>query len=205
MTVIPVSRMLFELGPPAAAVDTQAEKSAAELRCKSCRTEDEIRAEVHEAHARGVAEGWECGRTEGIRTEEQIRSSLADEQDARFAELANEAKSRIEAGLECLRTETSKDVAQALAAFFQVKIELEAVEAMSNELCRIFSEKAPARVTIRGPRDWIDRLAALPQIAGGAGGVDLQVSDKIDVAITIDSTTLETTVGEWLSGLRCAR
>lgn len=202
MTVIPVSRMLFELGAPAGTVATQA---AAAPRCKRCRSEDELRAEVDEAHARGVAEGWERGRTEGIQSEVQLRSRLADEQDARLAALAHEAMSKIEAGLERLSAETSNVVAQTLAAFFQGKIEFEAMEALSNELGHIFSEKAPARVTIRGPREWIDRLTALPEIAGAAGGVDLQVSDRVDVAITIDGTTLETTVGEWLAGLRSAQ
>lgn len=202
MAVIPVSRMLFELGMPASAAANEGEKAAVARRCINCRSEEEVRTEVENAHARGVAEGRERGRSERIQSEQQMRDSLAEEQDARLAALAHEAVGRIDAGIERLRAETSSAVAQALVGFFQGKIELEAIETLAADVRDILAEKGAARVAIRGPQSWIDRLVVLPEVANGSVKVEVQVSDAIDVTLNIDGTILETSIAQWLAGLR---
>lgn len=202
MAAIPVARMLFELGVPGAA--TGLAEAKASQRCGNCRGESEIRAEIEQAHARGVAEGLERGRSERMQSEQELLASLQDRQDARLSALANEARTSLDAGLAGVHAEMSKAVGRALAAFFQGRIEHEATAALSNELTRIISEHGAARVTIRGPEPWIDRLAALGEVMSGVAKLDVQANDSADVTITIDGTVLETTVGAWLDGLGSA-
>jgi hypothetical protein len=201
MAAIPVARLLFELGVPQPPAATGLAEDQVAQRCGRCRSEAEMSAQIEAAHARGAAEGWERGRSERIQSEKLRLAKLKDEQDADLTALARQALGRIDAGLAATHADVSQAVARALVSFFQGKIELEATTAISDELRHILTEHGAARVSIRGPQPWIDRLALLPEVVSGVAKVEVQANDAVDVTINIDGTVLETTVGDWLSGL----
>lgn len=202
MAVIPVARILYDLGADSAPVGKELENGLASRRCAGCRVDNEVYAEIEEARTQGISEGFERGRLEQKQSDQQLQDRLVNEQDARLAALAREARDRIDTGLERMRAEISESVARTLVSFFKREIELETMEALSNECRHILTEQGAARVTIQGPQFWIDQLIALPEFASASGKIEVQASETIDLTVNIDGTLLMTTIGDWLTGLR---
>lgn len=205
MAVVPVARMLLEMGgPPAPAVSVLSDDPGPATCCKGCNSEEEVRLAVEEAHARGLAAGIERGHSDRIRSEDEIEAGLRAEQEAHLAVLSSEVLAKIEAGLVHVRQEISRSVARLLATFFQDKIKEEAIDVLAAELGGMLAEKVGSRVLIRGPTVWIDTLRGMPSIDGSGSTLELLPSDASDVHITVDGTILETTVGSWIAGIENA-
>jgi hypothetical protein len=164
-------------------------------------TSDETRIAEAVAEAQHAAAEERERAVEAARAQEReaAEERLAEARAAWVAEEADQIRARLEESFDALHQRLSDAFGKALVPIADAAVREKAVRRFASILDDLAgAESTGEPLVVRGPADLVE---ALRHRMGERSGVAFEVAETAELAVTLEDTQVETTIGAWADDL----
>jgi hypothetical protein len=160
---------------------------------------EDIAARELLAFDRGREEGLAAARADYERRLDEERARIAERLAAERHAWASEQGQRLAEQVAACFAELTAQIADAvggiLMPFLDEQIRKQAIDDLTRNIAVLAAGGQDKAITITGPQDLLERIAAT--LGAAAGALAFVPSDDIDVRITAEGTVMETQLAAW--------